>query len=74
MRKALVGACVLADYSVKAMRQRTRPALIFVVYHENGKKQIGNFREKLVIARKYCRNLSSIQVVTDDEFKEMRLR
>ena len=69
VRKAMVGACLLADCSVEAM-QHTKAGLIFVIYSKSGKKQINNFKDKVEVIRHRCPHLSSIQVVTDEEFKQ----
>jgi hypothetical protein len=67
-RKAIVGACLLADCSLAEMQTATA-GLIFVVYSENGKHQINNFREKVKVIKDRCPRLSSICVVTDEDFK-----
>lgn len=73
VRKALVGASILADYSMRALKQRAKPRLIFVVYTEQGIKQIPNFREKLAIAKQYCLYLGNIEIYSEEEFKDLRL-
>lgn len=72
MRKALVGASILADYSVSLL-QKTKPILIFVIYSEDGIRQISNFEEKLKIAKKYCLKLKDICVYSISDFKKMSL-
>jgi len=69
MRKAIVGACLLADCSLEQMQDATA-GLIFIIYSENGKKQIKNFKDKVEIIRSRCPHLSSIEVVTDEDFKQ----
>ena len=73
VRKALVGACILADYSIKALRQQAKPILIFIVYSEEGIRQMGNFRDKLEIAKEYCKDLSDVRIYTEKEFKVLDL-
>jgi hypothetical protein len=73
VRKALVGASVLADYSLAQFRQKAKPRLIFVIYSEIGIKQIKNFKEKLKIAGKYCKQLKNIKVYPESDFKELKL-
>jgi hypothetical protein len=73
VRKALVGASVLADYSVRESKQKTRPRLIFVIYSEQGVKQITNFKEKLTIAKQYCSYLDKIEIYSEKEFKTLQL-
>lgn len=73
VRKALIGASILADYSVRELKQETLPRLIFVVYTEQGIKQIPNFLEKLAIARKYCLFLGGIGIYSEKEFKALQL-
>ncbi len=34
--KALLGASILADYSIRELQQKAKPRLIFVVYNEQG--------------------------------------
>jgi hypothetical protein len=68
MRRSVVGACVLADCSIEIM-QTTPATLIFVVYSEIGKHQIGNFKNKVETIKHRCPHLS-IRVATDDEFKQ----
>lgn len=72
VRKALVGASILADYSVRLL-QKTKPILIFVIYSKDGIKQISNFEEKLKIAKKYCLKLKDICVYSISDFKKMSL-
>jgi len=72
-RKTLVGASILADYSIGETGQRRKPCLIFVVYSKEGIKQIHNFEEKLVIARTYCGHLEAIEVVAWGSFKPAEL-
>ena len=72
VRKALVGASVLADYCIKKM-QKVKPVLIFVIYSREGIKQIPNFKEKIKIAKKYCKNLKNIKIFTTSEFKKIKL-
>jgi hypothetical protein len=73
VRKALVGASILADYSMRALKQEARPRLIFVVYTEQGVKQIPNFKEKLAIAKQYCLHLGDIEIYSEKEFKTLQL-
>ena len=68
MRKNLVGASILADYSVSQLKQIEKPTLIFIVYTNEGKKQFDNFNEKLKIAKKYCKNLKDIKLFHIDDF------
>jgi len=72
MRKVLVGASILADYSVKLL-QNTKPTLIFVVYLEKGIRQIPNFIEKIKIVKKYCSNLKDIKIFSITDFKRLNL-
>jgi hypothetical protein len=69
MRKGIVGACMLADCSVEAM-QLARAGLIFIVYSKSGKQQIKNFKDKVEIIKHRCPHLSTIQVMTDEDFKQ----
>lgn len=73
VRKALVGACILADYSIAALGQRCKPALLFVVYTEQGIRQIPNFIDKLQIAKQYCPHLERIEIYSEADFKRLRL-
>ena len=68
VRKALVGACLLADRSVEEM-QAAKAGLIFVVYGDEGKRQINNFRDKVKVVRRRFPHLSSIEVVTQEDFE-----
>ena|ERR1019366_4307290 len=68
VRKAIVGACLLADCSVEEM-QSTRAGLIFIVYSKSGKRQLNNFKAKVELIKDRCPHLSSIQVVTDEDFR-----
>jgi hypothetical protein len=70
MRKNLVGASILADYSISQLKQVEKPTLIFLVYTNEGKKQIHNFIEKLKIAKKYCKNLKDIKIFHIDDFRK----
>jgi hypothetical protein len=69
VRKALVGASLLADASICELKQIKIPKLIFIVYSKEGLRQIPNFVEKLNIAKRYCQNLSSIEIYSENEFK-----
>jgi len=73
VRKALVGASILADYSMCELKQEARTRLIFVVYTEQGIKQIPNFKEKLAIAKQYCLHLGDIEIYSEKEFKTLQL-
>ncbi|HEX9917422.1 MAG TPA: hypothetical protein VGB16_06755 [candidate division Zixibacteria bacterium] len=73
MRKALVGASVLADCSVAALKQQNKPRLIFVVYTKIGIKQIPNFKQKLKITKKYYLHLKSIRIYSELDFKALQL-
>ncbi len=73
VRKALVGASILADYSLRELQQENRPRLIFVVYTEQGIRQIPNFVEKLKIAKQYCTYLGEIEIYSEKEFKALHL-
>lgn len=73
VRKALVGARILADYSIAALDQHNKPTLIFVVYTEQGIRQIPNFIEKLQIAKRYCPHLERIEIYSETDFRELRL-
>jgi hypothetical protein len=73
VRKTLVGASILADYSIGELKQKTKPRLIFVVYTEQGIRQIPNFKEKLKIAKHYCSHLEDIKIYSEKDFKALRL-
>lgn len=73
VRKALVGASILADYSIGALEQHFKPRLIFVVYTEQGIRQIRNFKEKLSIAKQYCSRLGDIEIYSEKDFKILQL-
>lgn len=73
MRKQLVGASILADASVKELNQKSKPKLIFVVYAEQGIKQMQNFKAKLEIAKQYCDYLEDVEIYSKDEFEELTL-
>jgi hypothetical protein len=70
MRKNLVGASILADYSMSQLKQIEKPTLIFVVYTDEGKKQMKAFIGKLRIAKEYCKNLEDIKIFHKDDFKK----
>ena len=72
VRKALVGASILADCSVRFF-QKTKPILIFVIYSKDGIKAISNFEEKLKIAKEYCPKLKDICVYCINDFKKKLL-
>lgn len=73
VRKALVGASILADRSVAELKQTTKPRLIFVVYSEDGIRQLHNFVEKIGIAREYCTHLRDIEIYSEVDFKALAL-
>jgi len=73
VRKAIVGASILADASVKELDQKTKPTLIFIIYLPDGIKQIHNFEDKLKIVRPYCDNLKEINVYSEEKFKNKDL-
>jgi hypothetical protein len=70
-RKAIVGASILANESLKALNEIAK--LYFVIYHPDGIRQIHNFRAKAEIAKKYCRNIDEIKVVSFEEFRDIDL-
>lgn len=69
MRKNLVGASILADASIKELNQKTKPWMIFIVYTDQGIRQMQNFKDKLDIVKPYCTNLANIEVYSEIEFK-----
>lgn len=71
VRKAVVGASVLADASMNAIGQSEKPSLIFVVYAKKGINQITNFEDKLRIVRPYCVHMKQILVLSEAHFKRM---
>lgn len=73
VRKAIVGASILADASIKELEQKTKPILIFIIYLPFGIKQIHNFEAKLKIVRTYCNHLKEIKVYSIEEFKNKDL-
>jgi hypothetical protein len=73
MRKAIVGASILADACIREIQQSCKPTLIFVVYMPQRVRQIPNFESKIEIVRPYCKNLGSIEVYSIDEFKHIKL-
>ena len=73
VRKALVGAAVLADYSINQMKVKTKPVLIYIIYTEEGIKQIHNFKERIRVAKEYCKHLKDILIFTEKEFKKYKL-
>lgn len=73
VRKSVVGAAILADYSIGVLPQNTKPTLYFVVCSDQAKKCIGRIRDRIRIARQYCANLADIVVCTDTEFMHLRL-
>lgn len=73
VRKVLVGASILADYSISQMKVKTKPVLIFVIYTEKGIKQIHNFKERIRITKQYCKHIKDILVLTIEEFEKYDL-
>ncbi len=73
VRKVLVGASILADYSIKELAQHRKPRLIFVVYTQEGIRQISNFLEKIKIATEYCHHLAQIEIYSESDFKSLSL-
>lgn len=71
IRKAIVGASILADASLKVLREKGN--LYFVIYNPKGIKQIHNFQSKAKIAKKYCHKLNKINVLSFEEFKKINL-
>jgi len=71
VRKAIVGASILADASLKALNEIA--GLYFVIYHPDGIRQIQNFRDKAEIAKQYCRYINEIKVISFEEFKDILL-
>jgi len=68
VRKALAGACILADCSIEVM-QTAKAGLIFIVYSPEGKRRFKDFVKRVEILKPRCPHLS-IQVVRDEDFKE----
>jgi len=73
VRKAIVGASVLADACIGAMRQRRKPIVIFVIYTKQGIRQIHNFNSKIKLVKPYCKHLKDIAVCSVQHFKQMKL-
>jgi hypothetical protein len=73
VRKALVGASILADHSIDELKQRAKPRLIFVVYDEHGIRQIRDFKERLDIAKRYCSHLDDIEIYSQADFRALQL-
>ncbi len=73
VRKALIGASILADYSIGELNQQTKTRLIFVVCTEQGIRQIRDFKEKLNIAKLYCSHLDNIEIYSETDFKALHL-
>jgi hypothetical protein len=73
VRKTVVGASVLADACLRALKQKKKPQLYFVIYTQEGIKQIPNFREKIKIVKPYCRYLADIKALSVKEFKKLQL-
>ena len=71
IRKAIVGASILADASLKALKEKGN--LYFVIYDPKGVKQIHNFQSKAKIAKEYCHNLNKINVLSFEEFQKINL-
>jgi hypothetical protein len=70
-RKAIIGASILADASLRVLNETAR--LYFVIYHPDGVRQIQNFRAKAEIVKQYCRNIDEIKVISFEEFKDINL-
>jgi hypothetical protein len=51
------------------VRPQAAAGVIFIIYSKSGKKQINNFKDKVELIRHRCPHLSSIQIVTDEDFK-----
>lgn len=71
IRKAIVGASILADASLKALNENGK--LYFVIYDPKGIKQIHKFQAKAEIAKRYCYHINEITVVSFEEFKNKNL-
>lgn len=74
VRKALVGAAILADYAVGKCEQKSKPNLLFIVYSDKGIRQMNNFRAKLKIAKAYCRNIAEVEICSKNDFDEKKLQ
>lgn len=73
MRKSIVGAAILADYSINQIQ--TNPAeLIFIIYDPKGISQIHNFKQRITIVKPYCNNINNINVVSWDDFQKLDLK
>lgn len=70
-RKAIVGAVILADASLNALNQKGK--LYFVIYNSKGIRQIPNFKSKIEIAKKYCKSLHEVNIVSYSEFQKVDL-
>lgn len=73
LRKALIGASILADYSTGLLKQRVKPRLIFVIYPDQGIKQIPSFKTRIRIAKGYCAHIKNIEVYSWPEFRKVKL-
>jgi hypothetical protein len=67
-QKAIVGASILADASLKALNETAR--LYFVICHQDGIRRIQNYQVRAKIAKQYCRNIEEIKVMSFEEFKK----
>ncbi|MDP2808237.1 MAG: hypothetical protein Q8O74_08915 [bacterium] len=70
MRKVIVGASILCDYSIGQIMQTIKPNLIFVVYTEDGIKQMLKFKERIKGVSKYCRSIKNISILSESDFKK----
>lgn len=73
VRRDLVRASILADYSIGELKQQTRSRLILAVNAEYGIGPIRNFIEKLHIAKGHCTHLGGIEIYSEAKFKELRV-
>lgn len=73
MRKAIVGAMVLADRSMRELDQGVKPKLVFVIYSPSGLRQIDDFRRKVNLVKEYCPALADVHVYREAEFKVLEL-
>lgn len=55
VRKSIVGAAILADYCLKFRKQLVKPDFYFIVYGENGIKQLKDFQARIKVIKAYIK-------------------
>ena len=67
IRKSIIGAPILADYCLALRQQSTKPEFYFIIYDENGIKQIKDFKARIKVIGHYIKHIQTPIIGTPDQ-------